>query len=174
MPIARARQEVELANMDIASDFLMDIVKHADSYMSSMPSPMASKLPYMSDLGDRIRESREKAPMTQQRLAKLVGVSRASVSQWESGATKSLKPENLLRVAEVLCPPGSTPQDYLWWLVRGTRLASVGHHESPAPLNGRRITRRRATDLPPSTQSFIESLPASAARLMILIDPSAA
>jgi transcriptional regulator with XRE-family HTH domain len=46
--------------------------------------------------------------MSQAKLAKLVGVSRASVSQWENGSTKGLKPANLLRVAEILCPPEPT------------------------------------------------------------------
>lgn len=40
--------------------------------------------------------------MTQQQLATMVGVKRESVSQWESGDSKSLKPENLLATADAL------------------------------------------------------------------------
>jgi len=54
------------------------------------------------DIGSRIREARERYHITQAALAKKVGVSRISVTQWESGSTKGLKPRNLLAAARVL------------------------------------------------------------------------
>lgn len=40
--------------------------------------------------------------MTQRTLADLVGVSASAVTQWESGSTKGLKPDNLFCVADAL------------------------------------------------------------------------
>lgn len=60
----------------------------------------------LADMGvrnsSRIKEARKRAGMTQRELARIVGVSRPAVSQWESGDTKSLKGENLLKAAEAL------------------------------------------------------------------------
>lgn len=56
----------------------------------------------MSSLGARIRQTRLDKGLTQNELARLVHVSREAVSQWESGDSKGLKPENLVRVAKVL------------------------------------------------------------------------
>lgn len=39
----------------------------------------------MTDLGDRLRAARKKAAMTQKKLAGLIGVERATISQWEIG-----------------------------------------------------------------------------------------
>ncbi len=51
-------------------------------------------------MGGRIREGRGRH--SQDEIAKLVGVSRAAVSQWESGDTKNLKPANLFKLGRVL------------------------------------------------------------------------
>lgn len=56
----------------------------------------------METIGDRIRKARKDKGLTQKQLADQVGVSRAAVTQWESGETKGLKPENLFAVANVL------------------------------------------------------------------------
>jgi len=56
----------------------------------------------MNDLGERIRLLREATGITQTDLAQLVGISRAAVSQWESGHAKSLKGENLYKAAKAL------------------------------------------------------------------------
>ncbi len=62
-----------------------------------------SKIAFMS-MGKRIKQARLalKPKMTQQQLADAVGVSRPAVTQWETGETKSLDGENLLRVAKEL------------------------------------------------------------------------
>lgn len=56
--------------------------------------------------GQRIRRLRRERGLTQKQLAEAVGVSRASVTQWESGEIGELKSGSLLRTAEVL---GTTP-----------------------------------------------------------------
>lgn len=53
-------------------------------------------------IGDRIKRLRLIKGMTQQEIADIAGVSRAAVTQWESGVAKGLRPENLLPVAKVL------------------------------------------------------------------------
>lgn len=49
-------------------------------------------------IGERLRMLR--AERSQSEVARAVGVTREAVSQWESGMTKGLKPENLLAVAD--------------------------------------------------------------------------
>lgn len=55
----------------------------------------------MNTLGQRIRDRRKAAGMTQEALAKQCGVSRAAVAQWEGGVTKPSL-DHLQRVAEAL------------------------------------------------------------------------
>lgn len=64
-------------------------------------------------IGTRIRNKRLAKGWSQNDLARLVGVARESVSQWETGDTKSLRPENLLRTAKHL-------NVNVEWLVFGT------------------------------------------------------
>ncbi len=52
---------------------------------------------WMETMGDRIRTLRKSRKLSQERLAKIVGVSGAAIAQWESGATTGIKPENFLR-----------------------------------------------------------------------------
>lgn len=53
---------------------------------------------YMETMGDRIRTLRESRTLSQEDLGKIIGISGAAVSQWESGATKGIRPENFLRL----------------------------------------------------------------------------
>lgn len=57
-------------------------------------------------MGDRIREMRIQKEWNQSELARRVGVARATVNQWESGAIKDIKLKTFLRVVQVL---GCTP-----------------------------------------------------------------
>lgn len=59
-------------------------------------------------LGDKIRECRKYRDMQAQELAKLVGTTKGTVSNWELGNT-SPKPEQIRKIAEVL----SVPTDFL-------------------------------------------------------------
>jgi len=78
-------------------------------------------------IGDRIREAREANGWSQQQLGDFVGVSRAAVSQWESGETKGLKAENLVMAAIKL-------RVRVEWLVFGTEpmvpIGGMGCHEA--------------------------------------------
>lgn len=51
-------------------------------------------------LGNRIKKARGK--LSQEAVAKAVGVSRAAVSQWENGSTKDLKLTNFFELARLL------------------------------------------------------------------------
>lgn len=52
---------------------------------------------HMETMGDRIRTLRESRTLSQEEMGKIVGISGAAVSLWESGATKGIRPENFLR-----------------------------------------------------------------------------
>jgi transcriptional regulator with XRE-family HTH domain len=51
----------------------------------------------METMGDRIRTLRNSRRLSQEEMGKIVGVSGASISQWESGATTGIRPENYLK-----------------------------------------------------------------------------
>jgi transcriptional regulator with XRE-family HTH domain len=53
-------------------------------------------------LGDRITSRLLETGLSAAKLARFVGVTNEAVSQWESGETQGLKPENLVHTAEFL------------------------------------------------------------------------
>lgn len=65
---------------------------------SSLLNQRTSKLYAMDTLGERIRYARERAGLDQAGLAKLVGVSKSAVNQWELGKTKNLRLDNLFKL----------------------------------------------------------------------------
>lgn len=56
----------------------------------------------MNTLAERIIEAREELDISKAELARRIGVSRATVSMWESGQIESLKDDHLLQLAELL------------------------------------------------------------------------
>lgn len=56
----------------------------------------------MHTLANRIVEAREELDISKAELARRVGVTRATVSMWESGQIESLKDDHLLQLAELL------------------------------------------------------------------------
>jgi transcriptional regulator with XRE-family HTH domain len=78
-------------------------------------------------MGDRIRDLRNSRRMSQEALGKELGVSGASISQWESGATPNIKPPNLLAFCQYFNVD-------VYWLVLGS--------ESEDPLSGNRQRSR--------------------------------
>lgn len=62
-------------------------------------------------LGSRIRARRDAVGLTQEKLARICGVSRAAVAQWESGVTRPSL-DNLIKAAEALSV-------WLSWLTTG-------------------------------------------------------
>jgi transcriptional regulator with XRE-family HTH domain len=63
----------------------------------------------METVGDRIRQQREAKGYSQQKLADLLGVTKAAVSHWENGRSANVKNMTMLKLEEVL---GCT-QEYL-------------------------------------------------------------
>lgn len=55
----------------------------------------------MTTKGERLKEAREAAKLTQPQLARLVGVTKASVSHWETGRTKDIKNNTFARISDV-------------------------------------------------------------------------
>ncbi len=53
----------------------------------------------MNHAGDRIRKARIDKRLTQDKLAKLIGVTKGAISQWENSDEPSLTGENLLMLA---------------------------------------------------------------------------
>lgn len=76
-------------------------------------APCQAALRRMGSLKDRLRQALEASPLkNQSELAERVGISRASVSDWFTGATMSIEGANLARAAEAL---GVDPR----WLATG-------------------------------------------------------
>jgi len=53
------------------------------------------------ELGERIRQARQRAHLSQEKVAELIGVSRQAVTKWESGQSTPTT-DNLCRLAEIL------------------------------------------------------------------------
>jgi DNA-binding XRE family transcriptional regulator len=49
-------------------------------------------------MGERIRALREEAQMTQDEVAAIVGVSKAAVSQWETGSAQNIRLQTFLKL----------------------------------------------------------------------------
>lgn len=65
----------------------------------------------METMGDRIRQLREARRLTQEQLAKQVGVTKSAVSQWEGGSTKNIKLATFLLLLDILM----TDAEFLIW-----------------------------------------------------------
>jgi transcriptional regulator with XRE-family HTH domain len=63
----------------------------------------------MQTIGDRIKMLREARGWTQEQLGQILGVTRASVSQWERGETKNIKNKTFLALVSEL----ATTHEYL-------------------------------------------------------------
>lgn len=58
--------------------------------------------PCMETMGERIRRLRGAKNLTQDQLARQVGVTKSAVSQWEDDSTKNIKLTTFLALVEVL------------------------------------------------------------------------
>lgn len=58
--------------------------------------------PTISTLGERMKELRLRAGLTQQRLADLCGVTKSAVSQWEAGVTDNIGLQAFLKMLSAL------------------------------------------------------------------------
>lgn len=97
-------------------------VRCAIPYTSSPANEKSVRLAELKEgqalkAGERIKQRRLALGMTQQQLADKVGVSKATVSQWESSEIKAIKGENLLMLGDVL----RTDPGWLQAIGRGSR-----------------------------------------------------
>lgn len=88
---------------------------------------MSAYAALMDTLGTRIRQLREAKALTQPALAKMLGVTKSSVSQWETEATANIKLPVFLHLCRIL---GTDP----YYLVFGNDRQPTG----PAPAQSRR------------------------------------
>lgn len=94
--------------------------------------PVMKKLsPSAETLGDRIRQARIAAGLTQEQLGAVAGISGSAITQLENGETKTLKPENLFKIAKKLRKSAE-------WLVtgEGTELPREEIYDALAELPG--------------------------------------
>ncbi len=102
--------------------------------------------------------------MTQQQLADAVGVSRPAVTQWETGETKTLEGENLLRVAKAL---DVSPEWLIYDIGPGSgfvespskTMAKVAANDAEARLSHRALLLGQVFDqLTPEQQDALQAL----------------
>lgn len=84
----------------------------------------------MTSLSKRIKAARTRAHLTQADLARLTGQSRAAISLWENGSTKTLNAESAIRAADAL-------NVSIRWLIHG----SGSMHESPLSAQAQSLAR---------------------------------
>jgi transcriptional regulator with XRE-family HTH domain len=65
----------------------------------------------METMGDRIRQLRQARGLNQPQLAKLVGVTKSAVNQWESGSTQNIRLTHFMSLLRAL----GTDAPYLIW-----------------------------------------------------------
>lgn len=82
----------------------------------------------MTNWNARVTEARQKRGLTKAALARECGVSGPTVTDWESGAIKSLEAANLLKICDVL---GVDP----WWLVLGKDKGKAPITDQKTPLS---------------------------------------
>lgn len=80
----------------------------------------------MTTMGERIKTLRKSRRLSQDQLGEIVGVTGASISQWELGTTKGIKPENFLRFCAYF-------QVDPYWVAFGDE----GDSKSPSPTRVR-------------------------------------
>lgn len=100
------------------------------AYASTLLYRLTSTLSAMEKLatmGARLRAAREEKGLSCPQLAKLVGLTRAAINQWETGTVKNIRPDNLINVCDELGVE-------LRWLVTG---------EGPRYARKNAATRRR-------------------------------
>jgi transcriptional regulator with XRE-family HTH domain len=92
--------------------------------------PEVSYADVMETMGERLKRLRVARGYTQPEFARLVGVTKSAISQWEDDSTKNLKLTTLARVLDVL----GTDLQYLVW---GENRAPTGTSPGAKPLRRR-------------------------------------
>lgn len=63
----------------------------------------------MTTLGDRIKTLRQAKGLSQQELADRLGITKGAVMHWETGRTKNIRNETMLKLVRIL----GTDQEFL-------------------------------------------------------------
>lgn len=111
---------------------------------SSMLGGKVSNLSKMENTGDRIRQARKAAGLTAAELAHRVGVTKSAVLQWESGATKNVRPTNLWAVSHAT---GCSAE----WLIYGGSHQTEDEHRTKHAA-GRVETHANVSAAPEATR----------------------
>ncbi len=90
----------------------------------------------MNTWNERVKSGREALNLKKSEFAHRVGVSAATVTDWENGNIKKLEAENLLKISVVL---GIEPADIIYGPPRGQTSSGPRGELSLAPPNTRRI-----------------------------------
>ena len=102
-----------------------------------------------ADVGLRLKRARKLRGLTQVKLASKAGVKQASISEIETGQTKTLRGTTLLNIAEVL---GVNPE----WLAHGR--GQMDAHESPLPADAIALARQWLKLTPEVRRSVAEMI----------------
>lgn len=105
--IFRGDPNIETASFFVMARYRKLAYLRLSTVLTVTTDSLSCKVAYM-ELKDRIKVARESAGLTQDQLARRVGVSRPAVGMWEGGQTKTIEGENLVRTAY------ATGADPLW------------------------------------------------------------
>ena len=82
----------------------MDRILGAPKYTcQGIPNLFNVRLAFMENWNERLTKARLARGLNKSELARGVGVSNPTVTDWESGEIKKLEAENLLKICELLC-----------------------------------------------------------------------
>lgn len=97
-----ATAEVPPNSSIILESFMDCILGIPKNTSQGIPNFLSVRLAYMKTWHERLKFAREQVGLRPIDLAKEVGVSSATASDWESGETKKIEGENLLKVCDLL------------------------------------------------------------------------
>ena len=96
----RATAEVPPRSSIILESFMGRILGIPEIHCQGKPKQINDRLAYMKTWHERLKTARKTAGCTQTELARVVGVSNATVSDWESGVVHNLEAQNLLNICD--------------------------------------------------------------------------
>lgn len=117
----------------------------------------------LTEIGQRIRERRDALGLSQDRLAKLGGLSRVTINQLENGAIGDLGVVKLLLLLDLLGLTLAAQEraDSLWGLRMASRTASVSYKRAlmPNELSKALITGVLPDEIMPHVATLLDEAP---------------
>jgi SOS-response transcriptional repressor LexA len=115
-----------IASVTKIASFMCEIIGTPNESSQAAPMPNSGSLGYMETWHERLTRARNAKGIKKTALAKAVGVSQPTITDWESGEIKKIQGENLLAVCRAL---DVTPD----WLTTGRESTSpqTNVHEGP-------------------------------------------